>query len=219
MIKLKEVEAWFNDLRDLILDVNICVTNARRITNNVYENEENLKKTGFFYHYQLQQAFIISVQLCKILTDTGTQKRNAHKLFKTIVTQDFDTDLEKHLCRNGENLTEKKNEIINEINRLKGLIENQSELIAKVKIVRDKAYAHSDPDSVKLGPSLMEYQSLIDLSTKIYNELHLKLFGSTMVFEHTSPWGIDPVILLASKQLTNVKERKQKLIDSMRNRH
>lgn len=86
MVKLSELEIWLNDLRDLILDVNICVTNGRRIAANKYDNEEKLKKAGFFYHYQLQQVFIISIQLCKILSDSRTQKRNIHKLFKTIET-------------------------------------------------------------------------------------------------------------------------------------
>jgi hypothetical protein len=209
MIKLSELDEWLNDLRDLILDVNICLTNARRIANDKYENEKKLKKAGFFYHYQLQQVFIISIQLCKILTDSGNQKRNVHKLFKTIETQEFDDELKNRLKNDDKYLAKSRDELIDEINRLKGLIGEQTNLIERVKVVRDKAYAHYDPDRVKFGLSLVEYQVLVDLSAEIYNGLHLKLFGSTMLFKHTIPWEIDSVIRMAAKQFTDLIGKRQ----------
>jgi hypothetical protein len=210
MIKLKELHEWLNDLRDLILDVNICVTNARRIGVNKYENENKLKKAGFFYHYQLQQVFIISIQLCKILTDKATQKRNVHRLFKAIETQEFDNDLSDRLNNEDEYLAKSRDELINEISRLRRLIDEQAGLIEKVKVVRDKAYAHYDPDRAQFGPSLLDYQALVDLSAEIYNGLHLKLFGSAMFFEHTVPWEIDSVIRMATINLTDVMGKRKK---------
>lgn len=208
MVRLSELEKWLNDLRDIIFDVNICVTNARRIAANKYNNEEKLKKAGFFYHYQLQQVFIISIQLCKILSDSGTQKRNVHKLFRTIETQEFDNDLNYVLKNDDEYLAKSKTELVDEINRLRKLIDQNAELIGKVKVVRDQAYAHYDPDRIEFGPSLLDYQVLVDLSAEIYNGLHLKLFGSTKFFKHTIPWEIDSVIRMAAQNLTDLMDRR-----------
>lgn len=75
--------------------------------------------------------------------------------------------------------------------------------------MRDQAYAHYDPDRIEFGPSLLDYQALVDLSAEIYNGLHLKLFGSTMFFKHTIPWEIDSVIRMASQNLTDLIERRR----------
>lgn len=196
MVSLSELEEWLNDLRDLIFDIHICVANARRITIDKYENEDKLKKEGFFRHYQLQQIFIISIQLCKILTENHTQKRNVHKLFRTIEKHEFDNDQDYV--------------IKSEINRLRILIDEHKLLIEKVKEVRDQAYAHYDPNRVEFGPTLLEYQTLVDLSAEIYNGIHLKHFGSSKFFRHTIPWEIDQVIRMAAKNLTDVKVRRSK---------
>jgi hypothetical protein len=210
MVKLKELDEWLKDLRGLILDANICVTNARRIATDKYEHEKELKVAGFFYHYQLQQVFILSIQLCKILTDKPTQKRNVHKLFRTIESQEFDPELKDRLNNQDEYLAKSKDELVDEINRLKGLISKHSELIELLTVVRNKAHAHYDPDRPEFGLSLLDYQALVDLSSDIYNGLHLKIFGSTMFFKHSVPWEIDPIIRMAASDLTDVIRRRNK---------
>ncbi|MFN7611351.1 MAG: hypothetical protein ACK5QX_10525, partial [bacterium] len=177
MIKLKELEEWLKDLSDLIIDANICVNNARRIASDKYEHEKELKRTGFFYHYQLQQVFILSIQLCKILTDKSSQKRNVHKLFRAIETQEFDNELKDQLNNQDKCVAKNKAELIDEINRLKGLISTKTKLIEQVTVVRDKAHAHYDPERPEFGLSLLDYQALVDLSSDIYNGLHLKIYG------------------------------------------
>ena len=208
MITLKELDDWLKDIRDLTLDVSICVTNGRRIAIDKYTNEKKLKEAGFFYHYQLQQVFILSIQLCKILTDNRTQKRNVFRLFSALETQEYDNELKDRLNSEDEYLAKDKDDLINEVNRLRKLVDNKADLIKRVKEVRDKAYAHYDPDRAGFGPSLLDYQELVNLSEEIYNGLHLKLFGSTMFFKHTIPWEIDPLMRSAAEQFTSIIERR-----------
>ncbi len=211
-MKLVELEEWFKDLRDIILDLNICVNNGIRISTNEYENEDKVKQSGFFYHTQFQQAFIIAIQLCKILHNNPNQKRNIHKLFKDLESGIHDELLLEKLNRTSSNQKTIKDELLTEIKVIQKTIENRQDLIEEVVEVRDKAYAHIDPTRKAIGPSLLQYQELIDLCSSIYNSLSSKIFGSPVSkFKHTVDWNIDPVLLRASKAYTHmINQRKRK---------
>ena len=214
-MKLVELEEWFKDLWEITVDLNICINNGIRITKNEYENEDKLKQSGFFYHTQFQQAFIIAIQLCKILDENRNQKRNVHKLFKDLETETHDEYLTAKLDGSLKNQKTLKDELFVEIKAIQEAIKAKQSLIDQVVDVRDKAYAHYDPTRKAFGPSLLQYQELVDLCSLVYNKLNSKLFGSTTVFKHTVDWDIDPILRRASKAYTDmINERNKKFSES-----
>lgn len=149
-MKLKELADWLIDLQDLIVDINICVSNGQRIPSTIYPNEDKLKQFGFFSYYQFHLSFIVGIQLSKILSDSDGHRRNIHKLFARLESESYDSKL-KNRIRINNNDEIGRIQLMNDIAGFRKLISNKKKLIDRVIEVRDKAFAHHDPKRNKFG--------------------------------------------------------------------
>jgi hypothetical protein len=67
--------------------------------------------------------------------------------------------------------------------------------------LRDKYYAHSDPDSNLPRVSDSELEILVDLAVKIYNKIRGKLLDISFMFDQNSDWRVDyPIKVLAAQR-------------------
>jgi hypothetical protein len=51
----QELNDWFEQSAKIITDLHICLNNANRLFDFKYENEEWIKKHGFFRHHYYQR--------------------------------------------------------------------------------------------------------------------------------------------------------------------
>lgn len=213
ILTLEDLEKWFNDLNKLIFDINVSIDSIKRIKSTTNEYEKQILNHGFFFHFYLQSRFTIIVQLCKIFANknNNNQKRNINKLFSRLTSDEYDEKLLATFAKNKGNyrLFKCREDIIAELNLLKVEIEEQNELINKILKLRDKYYAHSDPDADIPSISDTELELLIKLAIKIYNSLRSGLLDTTFMFERNNDWSVDyPLKILGlyrKEQLNKIK--------------
>jgi hypothetical protein len=213
MLKLTDVERWFRDLENIIFDINVSIENIKRITHPVDEFEKQILKHGFFSHFYRQSRFTIIVQLCKLFDENKNQKRNLFKLFNRLSLDEYDEKLKEKINSNSNSnrLFGNRNDIQTEIILLRAEIEIKKEVIKKVISLRDKFYAHSDPNSVLPRVGNPELEALVKLSVKIYNKIRGNLFDITFLFDHNADWKVDyPIKMLAlyRKEQTEILRQK-----------
>jgi hypothetical protein len=180
MLKLHDVEKWFEDLKNIIFDINVSIEDIKRITHPVDEIEKKILQHGFFSHFYLQSRFTIIVQLCKLFDENKNQKRNLFKLFDRLSSEEYDEELIEKLNSNcnSNRLFGNRSDIQTEIILIKAEIETHRDIIKKIISLRDKFYAHSDPSSVLPRADNPELEALVKLAVKIYNQIRGKLFVS-----------------------------------------
>src|SRR6218665_2592007 len=104
----KNIEAWFHDLKYLIADSFVSYQQLSVIDKEMHEKEFILEE-GFFAFFTYQQWFMLNIQLAKIFSKTGTQKRNIITLFDKIIKGEFSEQIKKLLTtRDSENNDEDK---------------------------------------------------------------------------------------------------------------
>ena len=200
-----------SDLWGILVDVNICRENSTRIIKSVYENEESIKKRGFFNQYLFQLKFILAIQLCKILQDNDNQRRNVNKLLRRLECEAWDEELNRTVEANSYFEHPGRAAVIEEVSRLKAAIASKKELIESIVKVRNQTYAHFDPTRDKMGPSVKKYEEAVMFASEVYNKLSFVLFGTSTAFMHVDDWEIDPILKSLSTELTDwLKERRSK---------
>lgn len=93
MLKLEELKQWLEDIRNIVIDLNICLQNSERLTEDKYNFEKSIKEHGFFQLHWHQLRFISVIQLCKLLSDRPNEKRSFLNLCKRLETPNYDPDL------------------------------------------------------------------------------------------------------------------------------
>lgn len=219
MITLKELESWFDDIWNIIVDLYISINNARRLTESKYEYEDKIKKHGFLQHHWYQAKFIIVIQLAKLFTDNkNSQKRNLHKLCNCLENESYDDDIMQQLNKNSKTPFSKvfksKDDILEAINVTRNDLSENAVLIKKITSARDQIYAHKDPNPEVIAISMSELETLINLSDIIINRLRGHLFSVHTDFKKTSDWDIDYVLKGLSE---NFKTKRAKFEDLRRN--
>ena len=124
-MKLTELNIWLEDLRNLIIDLNISLNNAKYlIKEKGTPAEQKIKEHGFFKHHIYQLKFIMIIQLCKIFDNNSNQKINVHKLFNRLRNEGYDKELTEILANNSESFNGIKNkkEMIQIVNSLQDKI-------------------------------------------------------------------------------------------------
>lgn len=202
MLKYDDLLTWFQDLGYIIYDTHISIDNLQRIRQPANEIEKQVLKIGFFSHFYLQSRFTVIVQLSKVFDENDNQKRNFLKLFNRLTKDTYDKKLKDALKRKDNNLYllfSSKSEIIDFVNLLKIKIDKHSEIIKKVVTIRNKLYAHSDPDPNIPIVTDEEITSLVRLADKIFNDLYTRFFYTKYAFKHTNKWKIEPIIKILSE--------------------
>lgn len=214
MLTLTEIESWFDDLNKIIFDVNVTMKNINRIVTATDENEKIILKHGFFSHFYRQSRFTLIVQLCKIFSKTNNQKRNLHKLFNRLESDRYDEEIDKQFQKNAsiDRLFQNRDDIKNEIERLRKEVEGKEELIDRIVTLRDKVYAHSDPSPSLPKVTIAELENLVDLSIKIYNTIRGGLLDINFMFDVNAEWRVDyPIEGLAKLKEQQLKGTRAKI--------
>ena len=213
MFKQEELEKWFEDLRKIIFDTKVSIDNIKRMAHPLNDFEVQVIKHGFFYNFFRQSRFVIIVQLCKLFGDNKNQRINIHKLFNRLTTDKYDDKLQKRLDENNpeKGLFKNRAEILKEVDLLKSEIAAENSLIKRVVDLRNKFYAHSDPNSILSTVTNEELESLVNLAIKTYNSIHGKIFDVTFLFSHNQDWSVNyPITTLAANRKEQLEKLKQK---------
>ena len=211
MLTLEELKDWFKDTQFIIFDSRICINNSirlREITEDrdLRESELRMKEIyGFFNIHWFQCKFISVIQLSKLFSDSRsqTQKRSFYKLFNRLQNEKYDKDLTELLKANSNRLGNsysQRKDILLAINNAKAEIKQFKDTIDGINNLRNKIYAHTDPDSNDAkNVVLTDTIELQKLAEKIWNEFNGGLFGSVHSFEMTVDWHIGGIIETIAK--------------------
>ncbi|MFY0594732.1 hypothetical protein [Roseivirga sp.] len=208
-----EIKEWLEDLWKVLVDLNISINNAKRLTEDKYENEEKIKKHGFIQHHWYQLRFIIVIQLSKLIADKrNTHKRNLFHFSDKLELTDFDSLFFKELNKLQPERyfeTDTRAESIQEvINKTRGKLNENKDLIEKIIKARNQTYAHNDPIPGKKVPTMKDLGTMVQLCSEIYNDFSGELFKSRTGFERTNDWDVDYIL----KELSN---RRTKLLEEL----
>jgi len=208
-LTLKKLTTWFKDISLITIDLHISYKNAVRLATEKYENEHQIKSSGFFGHYEYQLYFIMIIQLCKLLDDNKNQKRNFHKLCNCLTYLKYDTDIKQKLKENseGDYRTWKSREDIEKtVQGIQKKLKELNPIIIKVVSARDSIYAHQDPDSTPVFIPLNEIGQLVDFCAIVYNDTHGQLLNISHEFT-TFDWSVDPVLKGLAEQRTDLLKK------------
>lgn len=212
MLTKKELDDWFEDHWNIIVDLHISINNALRLEKEIYQYEEQIKQHGFFQHHWEQLKFIMIVQLAKLFDNNDNQKRNFYKLCNRLTNEAYDREIENLLKSNrGRMVFKSRKEIKETAEEIRNELKKNESLIKKVIKLRDKVYAHQDPNTTVKDVTSDELKHLIDLSADIFNNTRGKLFGISTRFNVTPNWDIDFVLREASENRKKVLDMLEKM--------
>ncbi len=169
MITLNLLNDWAKDLKPILFDINVSLNNIR-----ILEHKRMDKfRTNYWCSYSTllyQQHFILVIQLEKIFSKNNkTQQRNINKLFSIIQNECLAGDVLSY--KNSTHNFKSKKDILAAIKELKEKMDKSSVIIDSIKELRDKVYAHTDPEDTKESITFDKLAILVDLSCNIYNTL------------------------------------------------
>ena len=185
----EELKDWFEQTAKIITDLHICLNNANRLFDSKYENEDKVKKHGFFRHHYYQLWFIISIQLSKLLSNSRNQKYNFNKLLDRLEKEELDDNMLQLIAQNKHKLFtavfKDRNQLIEKIKFYKKEIKDYEVTIKKIITSRDTLYAHRDPQANPQDLNLKDAEKLISLCTDLYNSFKGGIFDVYFKFERT----------------------------------
>lgn len=198
----KELKDWFEQTAKIITDIQISVHNANRLFDKKYENEDWVKKHGFFRHHYYQLWFILSVQLSKLLSSSRNQRYNFNKLLDRLENEELDEELTKLIERNMNipfsAVFRSKDEMFDKIKSFRSEIKDNEETIKKLVASRDTIYAHRDPNAKPQDISLNDVERLTDLVKRLYNCFRGGFYDVSFGFDRTVDWDIDFILKQAA---------------------
>jgi len=68
MLTLKYLHDFFRDQQNIIVDLNISLSNMKRLNDDIYEFENEIKRHSFFQHHSYQLRFFSIIQLAKLFS-------------------------------------------------------------------------------------------------------------------------------------------------------
>jgi hypothetical protein len=195
-ITLTELKEWSNDLYPILVDINVSAKNSNILH---HENSKNFKEkhTDLFWELFHQQLFIVIVQLDKIFSNSCQQRRNFKKLCNRYQNEVFDYDIEKKLSNNsriGRHVFQSRSDVLKAVDEIISKLDSIAIVISKINTLRDKVYAHTDPNSISPLLNLDEIFSLVILANEIFNSLLGKTLDEFTPFEMTQQLDIRVII-------------------------
>jgi hypothetical protein len=193
-----ELTVWLETISKIIFDIKISLTNAERLFEVKYDNEENIKNHGFFRHNYYQLWFIMTIQICKLLTKSKNQKFNFHLLFDRLLSEPIDTELSDLIIENSRKpfvrVFRSTLEFKNAITILKQQLKLHEQVILKLKTSRDTLYAHRDHNAKPQNVTLDDVNSLLNFCIETHNTIRGGFYDASVNYNHTSSWNIDYVL-------------------------
>lgn len=214
ILDVQDLKSFLDDQRDLIADLNISVTNLYRLRVNKYEFESQIKLHGFFQHHSYQLRFIAIIQLSKLFSDKKNDKRSFSKLCNILENSSYGSSLENLIKNNTNKFTaevKSRKDILILTSEIRTLLDQNNSLISHVINLRDKVYAHKDPNSIVQGVSFEDIGKLNLLSQEIFNLFQFRIFFTTTRFDFMRDWDIDYV-------LSNMSELRKLDLEELNNK-
>ncbi len=211
MVTAIELKEWSDGIWRILVDINIALTNIR-IIRVERENEMHSIKQGFFPMFEMQQRFIIVVQLAKVFSDKKGQRLNVIKICNKLECGPFDEEIKAMLDENKAKLTDvfrSHEDVIVAVKGFRVNIESKKEILDKVLDMRDKVYAHSDKDGKFQAIDILELDKLNILAQEMYNTLYGKIFDRYFFFR-SEDWDLRWVIA----QLKKMEEFRRQITSS-----
>ncbi|MCF8226686.1 MAG: hypothetical protein K9J30_12485 [Bacteroidales bacterium] len=203
MLTLQALEEWFEDIERIIFDVKVSVNNLNRLENPRDDYERIILNDPFFVQFYHQSKFTLVVQLCKLFDENQRQKRNFFRLFNNLRYEKYDDSLKNRLKQNRgkEGLFTNKSQVRNAIPPLLNELKDKKDLIERIKTLRDRMYAHTDPIKELPDVPALEMKMMSEIAERVYNYLMKSMFNKTFLFEMNSEWKVGHIIeILAQKK-------------------
>lgn len=215
---IEELNNWFLHFERIIFDAKISIDNIRRLENTKNKFEKDALKYGFFHHTYLQNRFTIIVQLAKLLSEKKSQKKSFIKFFNKLTCSKFDNEIAQHLENNKprKDLIKTSKELLTEVDLQRKKINDHLDLVSKLVDLRDKIYAHSDPDPVNQNITTNELEVLINLCVDIYNSFRGKMFDKHFMFEVNNDWTVDYCLETIAKRYEENEIKRQEVLENLR---
>ncbi|QMW00811.1 hypothetical protein [Spirosoma foliorum] len=197
MLEVQQLKDFLKDQSNLIVDLNISVKNMRRLMEDKYDFEDQIKKYGFFQHHIYQLKFISIVQLSKLFSSKKNEERSFYKLCNKLETSEYGISLESLIENNKNKLTEEvksRYDIVSLVVAVRNLMNVHKDLINRVIGLRDQVYAHIDNNPKTQSVSLDEIKILVELANEIHNLIRFRIFFWQTMFDYVRDWSIDPVL-------------------------
>ena len=196
MLTLLQLRAWLKDVEIIISEMRVSVDNLVQIRQNSNDTSRQILHDGFFIMFEKQLSFMLVIQLCKLFNNSDIERRNFRKLFNRLKQDKYDKALIKLLRQNKEkdHLVSYKKDIIYMLKPLSEEIDGKREIIHKIKTLRDKSFAHTDPQKALPQVTPEELNELVLLAERIYNEINFRIYGKTFSFKMNQEWSIGKIL-------------------------
>ncbi|MCX2744115.1 hypothetical protein OO013_09575 [Mangrovivirga sp. M17] len=188
-ITFQELEDWFDNVTNIMTDLNVCISNYEVYFKEEYKDNQSIIENDFFTYHLYQIRFITVVQLSKLFIENKkTHKLNYFTLCNKLINSNYASCLKKQLEINSESNFSNppfktKNEIIEEARSIQKLLDDNESLIRNLHDLRDKYYAHTDPNPglIRAQP-YQEMVQLYKLSEFIIKQLFNKILDKSVNF-------------------------------------
>jgi hypothetical protein len=193
MIKKSKLKSWADDLRPVLFDINIAMSNLHILK---HSNAEKFRVNHYDVYLNLwyQQNFILITQLAKLFSDSKNQKRNIIKLCRQYKIEGLDVGIKKLLSENEATSYKSREQIIESVNVLLLEIESNQVTIEKIIDLRDEVFAHTDQNPKEQIIDIEKLTNLCVLANRIYNNLFGKVFNNYEHFQITAKYDLRSII-------------------------
>lgn len=140
----------------------------------------------------------MTIQLCKLLTESKNQKFNLHKLLDRLLSEPIDLELSELIKKNSKKPFVKvfrdKTEFEKVVANLREQLKSYHPVVQKLKTSRDTLYAHREHDAVPQNVTLENINSLVSFCVEVHNTIRGGFYDESINYSHTSSWNIDFVL-------------------------
>ncbi|MDR7131280.1 hypothetical protein J2X69_003641 [Algoriphagus sp. 4150] len=200
---LKEIEEYKDAVLQILFDVQVSIHNAKYLGTSSSENENWVKKHGFFRHYFSQMRFILIIQLAKLFSNSGNESYSFQKFINRLDS----TPLPKvdELNRNKISDQSKKKELITELRSMLDKLKGEIQVLMEL---RNNFYAHGKRinkhgQEVKVEKEIplswKQLESLTELAFDFYNRINGAFYDGEFIFPNKSGWSPEWVVKRAAE--------------------
>lgn len=192
-----ELDDFFETLKMLIMDLEICISNIEKIVLAHKTKPEKIHTVNHFLGHYVYLAYAYSaLNIYKMYK--GNEKRSFKKLFNKLENFNYSIDLKQilesnRIDENADSLFTNRTEIKNEITDSTAIISQVETIVEIINNRRSSFYAHHDPDKKFPPEKLKDLKAISMVSQKVFDRLHGKFYNSTFFFNNYH-WTVEPVL-------------------------
>jgi hypothetical protein len=192
------LDDWLRQHYNILVDVNICLNNAKKLKKEENESIEKIKKDPFFQQYWYHLRFVMIIQLAKLFQRSGTQKISFQKLLNRLASEYLDETILERLNKNAQINDDHLFKSVNDIRATRkevfDLLNQHIGITQKLEDSRNRAYAHCDLGVRVEYLKFDEIEKLTRIANIIFNKLNGGFNNVHTFFEITTSWDIGPIL-------------------------